>query len=144
MRQGKCCASSSSIRAESSGAHSALKSSGTSLQKLTVAPGHGHGSERVARTSGNAAPLTRAIRPLDGEAKRETGAAQDFEALLIGQMLRSMREQGSSWLGTGDDSAGATAFAFGEEELAKAITKGGGLGLSKIIAAGLTAKRAQA
>ena len=78
------------------------------------------------------------------EAKKETGAAQDFEALLIGQMLRSMREEGSGWLGTGDDSAGATAFAFGEEELAKALTKGGGLGLSKIIAAGLATKAAQA
>lgn len=78
------------------------------------------------------------------EAAKEKGAAQDFESLLIGQMLRSMREEGSGWLGTGDDSAGATAFAFGEEELAKALTKGGGLGLSKIIAAGLANKPAQA
>jgi hypothetical protein len=54
-----------------------------------------------------------------------------------------MREEGSGWLGTGDDDAGATAFAFGEEELAKALTKGGGLGLSKIIADGLAAKSAE-
>ena len=82
--------------------------------------------------------------PSAKEARKQTGAAQDFEALLIGQMLRSMREEGSGWLGTGDDdAAGATAFAFGEEELAKALTKGGGLGLSKIIAAGLTAKSTQ-
>jgi peptidoglycan hydrolase FlgJ len=86
--------------------------------------------------------LTTAASPK--ETKKQTGAAQDFEALLIGQMLRSMREQASGWLGTGDDDAGATAFAFGEEQLAKALTKGGGLGLSKIIAAGLTTKRAQA
>jgi Rod binding domain-containing protein len=78
------------------------------------------------------------------QAKKQSGAAQDFEALLIGQMLRSMREDGSGWLGTGDDDAGATAFAFGEEELAKAISKRGGLGLSKIIAAGLAAKSVQA
>jgi peptidoglycan hydrolase FlgJ len=82
--------------------------------------------------------------PSSKDAKKQSGAAQDFEALLIGQMLRSMREEGSGWLGTGDDAAGATAFAFGEEELAKALTKGGGLGLSKIIAAGLAAKSAQA
>jgi Rod binding domain-containing protein len=80
----------------------------------------------------------------DKAGKKETAAAQDFEALLIGQMLRSMREEGSGWLGTGDDAAGATAFAFGEGELAKALTKGGGLGLSKIIAAGLATKAAQA
>ncbi len=81
--------------------------------------------------------------PSDKDAKKQMGAAHDFEALLIGQMLRSMREEGSSWLGTGDDDAGATAMAFGEEELAKAVTRGGGLGLSKIIAQGLAAKSAQ-
>jgi flagellar protein FlgJ len=74
--------------------------------------------------------------------QRQLTAAQDFEALLIGQMLHSMRESGSSWLGTGDDDAGATAFGFGEDQLAKALTKGGGLGLSKVIAAGLAAKSA--
>ncbi len=89
--------------------------------------------------------MTPALSAAGGKtAKKETAAAQDFEALLIGQMLRSMREQGSGWLGTGDDAAGATAFAFGEEELAKALTKGGGLGLSKIIAAGLATKAGQA
>lgn len=82
--------------------------------------------------------------PSAKEAKKETGAAQDFEGLLIGQMLRSMHEDGSGWLGTGDDdAAGSTAFAFGEEELAKALSKSGGLGLSKIIASGLAAKAAQ-
>ena len=68
------------------------------------------------------------------------GAARDFEALLIGQMLRSVREEGSGWLGTGDDDAGATAMGFGEEELAGAIAAGGGFGLAKIIASGLSVK----
>lgn len=78
--------------------------------------------------------------PMDKEAKKQLGAAQDFEALLIGQMLHSMREESSGWLGTGDDDAGATAFAFGEDQLARALAKSGGLGLSKIISTGLTAK----
>ena len=78
--------------------------------------------------------------PSGKEAKKQIGAAHDFEALLIAQMLRSIREGGSGWLGTGDDDAGATALAYGEEELAKALTRGGGLGLSKIIAAGLATK----
>jgi Rod binding domain-containing protein len=76
--------------------------------------------------------------------QKQMGAAQDFEALLLGQMLHSMREEGSGWLGTGDDDASATAFGFGEDQLAKALTQGGGLGLSKIIAAGLAAKSASA
>ncbi|HWF09004.1 MAG TPA: hypothetical protein VG297_11105 [Bryobacteraceae bacterium] len=71
-------------------------------------------------------------------------AAKDFESLLIGQMLHSAREDGSSWLGAGDDDASATAFGFGEDELAKALANSGGLGLARIIASGLEAKSAQA
>jgi Rod binding domain-containing protein len=75
--------------------------------------------------------------------QKQLGAAQDFEALLLGQMLHSIREEGSGWLGTGDDDASATAFGFGEDQLAKALTQGGGLGLAKMIAAGLAAKSAE-
>ena len=64
-------------------------------------------------------------------------AAKDFEALLIGQMLRSVREEGSGWLGTDNDEAGSAAYSLGEDQLAKAMAAGGGLGLSKVIAAGL-------
>jgi Rod binding domain-containing protein len=80
----------------------------------------------------------------DKENHKQLGAAQDFEALLIGQMLHSFREDGAGWLGTGDDDASAVAFGFGEDQLAKALAKGGGLGLSKVIAAGLAAKSAAA
>lgn len=76
---------------------------------------------------------------LGGQApEKAAGAARDFEALLIGQMLRSVREEDSGWLGTGDDDAGATAMGIGEEELAGAIAAAGGFGLAKIIAAGLS------
>ena len=53
-----------------------------------------------------------------------------------------MREEGSGWLGTSDDDAGATAFSLGEEQLAKAMAAGGGLGLAKVIASGLASRRA--
>jgi len=76
----------------------------------------------------------------DKEARKQLGAAQDFESLLLGQMLHSLHEEGSGWLGTSDDDASAAAFGFGEDQLARALTKGGGLGLSKVIAAGLAAK----
>jgi Rod binding domain-containing protein len=69
--------------------------------------------------------------------QKGVAAAKDFEALLIGQMLRSAREDGSGWLGTDDDDAGSAAFSLGEDQLAKAMAAGGGLGLSKVIAAGL-------
>jgi peptidoglycan hydrolase FlgJ len=74
--------------------------------------------------------------------QKGTAAAKDFEALLIGQMLRSAREEGSGWLGTGDDEAGSAAYSLGEDQLAKAMAAGGGLGLAKVIAAGLAQQAA--
>lgn len=82
--------------------------------------------------------------PSEKDKVKQLGAAQDFESLLLGQMLHSLHEDGSGWLGTGDDDAAATAFGFGEDQLAKALTKGGGLGLAKVIASGLAAKSAAA
>jgi Rod binding domain-containing protein len=87
-------------------------------------------------------PAVPDLNQSDTEKQKEIGAAKDFEALLIGQMLRSVREEDSGWLGTGDDEAGATAFGLGEEQLAKAMAAGGGLGLSKVIASGLAARDA--
>jgi Rod binding domain-containing protein len=74
--------------------------------------------------------------------EKGAAAAKDFEALLIGQMLRSAREEDSGWLGTGDDDAGSAAYSLGEDQLAKAMAAGGGLGLSKVIAAGLAQQAA--
>lgn len=76
--------------------------------------------------------------------RKVVGAAKDFEALLIGQMLRSVREEDSGWLGTGDDQAGATAMSLGEEELARTMAAAGGFGLAKIIASGLSSHPAAA
>src|SRR5665213_621466 len=78
----------------------------------------------------------------DKEKQKERGAARDFEALLIGQLLRSAHEGESGWLGTGDDDASGTAFGLGEDQLAKAMAAGGGLGLQKLITAGLVARDA--
>ena len=53
-------------------------------------------------------------------------------------MLQSVREEGSSWLGAGEeDKASDAAFGMGEQQLALALANGGGLGLAKVIASGL-------
>jgi flagellar protein FlgJ len=65
-------------------------------------------------------------------------AAQQFEALLLGQILRSMRESGKGWLGTGEDQSGDCATEYAEQAFATALAKQGGLGLADLIAAGLT------
>jgi Rod binding domain-containing protein len=73
----------------------------------------------------------------DTEKLRKTGAGKDFEALLIGQMMRSIREEGSGWMGTGEDKASDAAFGMAENEFARAMAGSGGFGLQKIIEKGL-------
>ena len=63
-------------------------------------------------------------------------AAQQFEGLLLAQMLGSIH-QGGGWLGASDDSSSA-ATGFAEQQLAGMIAQKGGLGLSTMISAGLT------
>jgi flagellar protein FlgJ len=64
-------------------------------------------------------------------------AAQQFEALLIGQILRSGRESGEGWLGSGGDSTSDCATDFAEQQLAATMAKQGGLGLADLISKGL-------
>ena len=92
-------------------------------------------------TIGSASFAADAGQP-DMEKLRRTGAAGDFEALLISQMMRSVRESGSGWLGSEDQAADA-AFGMAENEFARAMSGAGGFGLSKIIEKGLTSPTAQ-
>jgi Rod binding domain-containing protein len=85
----------------------------------------------------DASSLASSIAAPDKAQLKRAGAAMDFEALLVSQMLRSVREEGSGWLGTGDDQASSSAFGLGEEQLARALTKSGGLGVARVIEAGL-------
>jgi Rod binding domain-containing protein len=64
-------------------------------------------------------------------------AASQFEALMIGQILKSTHEDGSGWLGTGEDQTASSAMGMADEYLAQSMAKRGGLGLAKMISAGL-------
>lgn len=75
---------------------------------------------------------TSTVQP-DAQQLKRSGAAKDFEALMIGQMLKSMREEDSGWLGTGEDQSADAAFGLGEEQLARTIAQAGGFGLAKVI-----------
>lgn len=66
-------------------------------------------------------------------------AAQQFEALLIGEMLKATHQESSGWLGNSDDAAGQQAIALAEEHLAKALASQGGLGLARTIEKQLSA-----
>ena len=73
------------------------------------------------------------------DAAKIRSTAQQFEALLIGELLKTSREAGASgWLGTGDnDDAGQLGIEVGEQEFARMLAASGGLGLSKTIEAAM-------
>jgi Rod binding domain-containing protein len=62
-------------------------------------------------------------------------AAQQFEALLLGQLLKSASSDANGgWLGTGDeDQAGMQAMEIAQEQFAGALAARGGLGLAQMV-----------
>src|SRR5260221_10212392 len=75
----------------------------------------------------------------DTPAKIEN-AAKQFEALLIGQILKSMQEATSSgWLGE-EDQAGQAAMGLAQEQFAQALAAHGGFGLARLITQGISAE----
>ena len=60
-------------------------------------------------------------------------AAQQFEAMLMQEMLKPMQAGQDSWGGEekNDDPSADTISSFGTEAVAKAIAKGGGLGIAR-------------
>ena len=66
-------------------------------------------------------------------------AAQQFEAMLMQEMLKPMRAGQNDWSGEkSDDSAADTISTFGTEAVAKAISKGGGLGIARQVVRQIT------
>ena len=89
--------------------------------------------------------LVQTMQPLHQTQKdspaRIRKSASDFEALLIGQMLRSAREAGGGGLtGSGDDEneANSVLVEMGEQQFAQALASKGGLGIANMVVAGLT------
>lgn len=82
--------------------------------------------------------------PLSGVADTKTknspekikDAAQQFEALMIGQLLKTAREAASGsggWFGTGEDETGQIPMEMAEQQLATTMAKQGGFGLTTTI-----------
>jgi Rod binding domain-containing protein len=67
-------------------------------------------------------------------------SAKDFEALLIAQILKSAREAGGGITGDAEeqDETNSTVLELGEQQLAQALSDSGGLGIAKMVVAGLT------
>jgi Rod binding domain-containing protein len=72
--------------------------------------------------------------PKPADAQKILKAAKDFEALLLGQLLKEAQPSDSS------DEASAPIFAMAQEQLASVLSARGGLGLATMVAEGLTPK----
>lgn len=76
-----------------------------------------------------------------------SGVAKQFEALMIGQILKSARESsGGGWLGDGDDKddqTGSMVMELGEQGLSQALAANGGLGIAKMVTANLARGQAK-
>jgi Rod binding domain-containing protein len=65
-------------------------------------------------------------------------AAKQFEALIIGQVLKAARASSDGgWLGTGGDQTGDLAVEMAEQGLAQGLAAQGGLGIAKMVTANL-------
>ncbi|MCU1336598.1 MAG: hypothetical protein JWO19_2179 [Bryobacterales bacterium] len=64
-------------------------------------------------------------------------AASQFEALLIGQILKTVHQDSNEGWGGESDPASASAMDFANDYFARAMAAKGGLGLSNMIVAGL-------
>jgi Rod binding domain-containing protein len=72
-------------------------------------------------------------------------AATQFEALIIGQVLKAARASSDKgWLGTGDDQTGDMAIEMAEQGLAQGLAAQGGLGIAKMVTAKLRRDQATA
>jgi flagellar protein FlgJ len=92
---------------------------------------------KLDKLAGAGTPVVNAgAAPKDDPAKVKESAKQ-FEALLIGQMLKSMRDSEGGWLGTSEDDAASSAMEYAQESLAQSLAASGGLGLASLVVKGL-------
>ncbi|MFZ5929178.1 MAG: hypothetical protein ACOYX1_17220 [Acidobacteriota bacterium] len=79
------------------------------------------------------APASLATGNRKASAEAIHAAAAEFESLLVGQMLRAMREAGGGgWLGGDERDASFSLMEMAEQCLATALAAQGGLGLARL------------
>lgn len=65
-------------------------------------------------------------------ATKVEGAAKQFEALMIAQMLRTARENTED-----QDSSGSTMLDLADQQFSQVMANNGGLGLAKLVVQGI-------
>ena len=85
---------------------------------------------RIESATANDAPVA-----ADGAKNPKlVNAAQQFESMMLQELLKPMRSGKDSWGGEGEESSDSsmeTISSFGTEAVATAISKGGGFGIAR-------------
>ena len=72
------------------------------------------------------------------ESGKLAGAAKQFEALIAGQVLKSVRDANQGgWLGDDEDQTGELTMEMGEQAFAQALADRGAFGIAKIVTGSL-------
>ncbi len=91
------------------------------------------GLNTILSSSSNVAQAPNAAKVKD--------AAQQFESMLMEQMLKSARESGSGdWTGTSEDQTGLSMAEMAEQQFAQLLASNGGFGIAKLVVDGLEKK----
>jgi Rod binding domain-containing protein len=102
--------------------------------------------ERTAATNRSGASFQAALtQASSSDPAKIADAAKQFEALMLGQILKASRDSSDGgWLGSGDDQAGELAVDMAEQQFAQAMSAKGGLGIAKLVTTGLQRGAAKA
>ena len=85
---------------------------------------------KIGAASSRASHDPSRAKPLD---EKTSAAIQDFEGMLLAQMLQSIRESALGGWQEESDQSGATALEMAEGQLARMMSANGGLGLGKVL-----------
>jgi Rod binding domain-containing protein len=81
-----------------------------------------------------------ALPPAPPKPHTPEAAAKQFEALLIGEMLRSAREAAADGEEGEDGNTSQTMLDVADQQFAQVLANNGGLGMAKMIVQGLEKK----
>lgn len=93
------------------------------------------------KSSLDVAGMLNAAPRADAKPSKLHEAAQQFESLMINEMLKSAKDSSSSsgWFDSEGDSAGESAMDMAQTQFANSLAKSGGLGLARMIEKSVTA-----
>ncbi len=109
----------------------ASESSAPDTAVITAAAGGAESGAGVEGPAGLRSPNAAGKKDSPAELNK---AAEEFESLLLAQILRSVRESGSGgWLGSGEGNQMTSTMELAETQLARAMAQSGALGITKML-----------